>query len=677
MPIPLAKKVEVAEATSCRMMHVAGCPDDIGDEDITAYYAPLGTGAIEKVTWKRPPEKAEEAGKPTTPSQPHKEPQTTGLVTFRTARLLAQALQMLPPTVAGRRLAVQPYTPKTRADLAAEAQAKKLVAWYGQQRAAQPYAVPGQGLTPVQWPSHMPLIVKDFSHLLQPSSTSVAGAAEFQRKYFVEWKSPVSCPPPVLHASELGLGEEAAYRTLLGPRYERPFALQAQCWPALLRGLDLVAVSETSTGVALAALLPGIAHLKGQPPRSPRDGPAVLILAPSALACTQLVALAAAFPGLKVQGVHGPFDQRSRQAAEVLKGVDIVVGCPEPLLELCDAYCLPLQRASMLVLCGTTELLHNVAFEDRLRTLCSQIRPDRQMVLFAVAYSRGVERIVKEFMPQAARLHVRSHDEVGQNVVQDMQFYQTPKEAAHRLTRVLRRLETTQGTSRAAVLVESKHFGWDVLKVLQEEFPDALETFWDSSDAQWDRAQRYLRREPHARLVTSLTSLERVAAPDLDVVVVAEVPDNLGRYLKCLEYVGRSDRPGFAFTLLREKDAPMAYPIIGLWQAIGKAPPKLLLRFAKSFADPLLQKKDEAQGKKKKKKRKKKKKKSKKRKADSLDSENGDGAEEEKAPKKSKKRKSGEAADLQADAAPPLPELVAGNGDAAPNPTAKRKRRPK
>lgn len=65
-------------------------------------------------------------------------------------------------------------------------------------------------------------------------------------------------------------------------------------------------------------------------------------------------------------------------------------------------------------------------------------------------------------------------------------------------------------------------------------------------------------------------------------------------------------------------------------------------RFAKSFADPLLQKKDEAQGKKKKKKRKKKKKKSKKRKADSLDSENGDGAEEEKAPKKSKKRKSGE-----------------------------------
>lgn len=58
-----------------------------------------------------------------------------------------------------------------------------------------------------------------------------------------------------------------------------------------------------------------------------------------------------------------------------------------------------------------------------------------------------------------------------------MQFYQTPKEAAHRLTRVLRRLETTQGTSRAAVLVESKHFGWDVLKVLQEEFPERSTAF--------------------------------------------------------------------------------------------------------------------------------------------------------------------------------------------------------
>lgn len=51
MPIPLAKKVEVAEATSCRMMHVAGCPDDIGGVFPVSHVLPWDVWSITDTTF--------------------------------------------------------------------------------------------------------------------------------------------------------------------------------------------------------------------------------------------------------------------------------------------------------------------------------------------------------------------------------------------------------------------------------------------------------------------------------------------------------------------------------------------------------------------------------------------------------------------------------------------------
>jgi ATP-dependent RNA helicase DDX5/DBP2 len=54
---------------------------------------------------------------------------------------------------------------------------------------------------------------------------------------------------------------------------------QAQAWPILIAGADLVAVAKTGSGKTLAFLLPALHAYAGPSPSC--DGPKVLVLAPT------------------------------------------------------------------------------------------------------------------------------------------------------------------------------------------------------------------------------------------------------------------------------------------------------------------------------------------------------------------------------------------------------------
>ena len=65
-------------------------------------------------------------------------------------------------------------------------------------------------------------------------------------------------------------------------KFTEPSPIQTQSWPIILKGYDLIGIAQTGTGKTLAFLLPALVHIEGQPiARSQRDGPTVLIMAPT------------------------------------------------------------------------------------------------------------------------------------------------------------------------------------------------------------------------------------------------------------------------------------------------------------------------------------------------------------------------------------------------------------
>ena len=67
--------------------------------------------------------------------------------------------------------------------------------------------------------------------------------------------------------------------------FEAPTPIQAQCWPILSSGRDIIGIAETGSGKTLAFTLPALVHIldkkknKGQQKKG--GGPTMLVIAPT------------------------------------------------------------------------------------------------------------------------------------------------------------------------------------------------------------------------------------------------------------------------------------------------------------------------------------------------------------------------------------------------------------
>lgn len=46
--------------------------------------------------------------------------------------------------------------------------------------------------------------------------------------------------------------------------FQTPSPIQAQAWPILMQGMDLIGIAQTGTGKTLAYLLPALIHIEHQ-----------------------------------------------------------------------------------------------------------------------------------------------------------------------------------------------------------------------------------------------------------------------------------------------------------------------------------------------------------------------------------------------------------------------------
>ncbi len=63
--------------------------------------------------------------------------------------------------------------------------------------------------------------------------------------------------------------------------FKKPSHIQAQSWPILLSGRDLVGIAKTGSGKTLAFGLPGLVHVAARMKSSRVNRPYMLVLAPT------------------------------------------------------------------------------------------------------------------------------------------------------------------------------------------------------------------------------------------------------------------------------------------------------------------------------------------------------------------------------------------------------------
>ena len=360
-----------------------------------------------------------------------------------------------------------------------------------------------------------------------------------------------------------------------------PSPIQAQCWPLLLAGVDLVGIAATGSGKTLAFGLPALAHAAAQPPTRPPipAGPRVMVLAPTRELAAQIAGVlepVGVAAGQRVALAYGGVP-KGPQVAALRAGAAVVVGTPGRLQDLVDGGQLALARCSFLVLDEADRML-DLGFEPAVRALASATRADRQTAMFSATWPPSVRALAADFMAAPARVTVGSSDLAASHSVAQVVEVLDPWARDARLPAVLAKL-CPKG-ERAIVFVLYKKEAPRVEALLKRAGWRALAVHGDAAQSARTAAVDAFRAGTASVLVATDVAARGLDIPDVAAVVNYSFPLTVEDYVHRIGRTGRAGKTGVAHTFFSGvSDRARAGELINVLREAGQPVPAALLAF--------------------------------------------------------------------------------------------------
>ena len=222
---------------------------------------------------------------------------------------------------------------------------------------------------------------------------------------------PNNCMNPIINFHEAGFNQ-AIMNLIKKLGFENPTPIQAQGWPIALTGQDLVGIARTGSGKTLAFALPAIIHIAAQPALNPGEGPIALALCPTRELAQQVMAVCEEFgnlANLKTACLYGGAP-KSQQIRDLQAGADLVVATPGRLIDLLDMGKTNLHRCTYLVMDEADRML-DMGFEPQIRTILSQVRPDRQTCMWSATWPKEVQALARDFQTNPQQVEMKLIDD--------------------------------------------------------------------------------------------------------------------------------------------------------------------------------------------------------------------------------------------------------------------------
>jgi ATP-dependent RNA helicase RhlB len=168
--------------------------------------------------------------------------------------------------------------------------------------------------------------------------------------------------------------------------FSRCTLVQAEVLPLTLAGRDVAAQAQTGTGKTAAYLVTIFSRLLAGPAPEPRV-PRALVVAPTRELAVQVAADAeklGAHTGLVTEAVFGGMEYRE-QRAELVRGVDLLVGTPGRLLDYLRQGVTSLKSVQVFVV-DEADRMFDMGFVDDLREITRRLPgPGKRQTLFFTA----------------------------------------------------------------------------------------------------------------------------------------------------------------------------------------------------------------------------------------------------------------------------------------------------
>ena len=357
-------------------------------------------------------------------------------------------------------------------------------------------------------------------------------------------------PLPILNFNDFHGIPEAITKCFKEQGYTAPTPIQSQTWPILLSGRDLVGVAKTGSGKTMAFMVPGVMHILAQNPWQAGDGPNLLVLAPTReLACQiEEESKKVIKHGLDIYTtvLYGG-TPKGFQARALRQGVNVVIATPGRLIDLLEMKATNLLRVTYLVLDEADRML-DMGFEPQLRAICTQIRPDRQTLMFSATWPKEIRAMAASFQKDFVRICIGSEElHCNKDVTQHISVVRYHD----KLQRVLDIIKE-HGAKRYLIFTKTKKTADELFQSMMEyRLPQySMVIHGDKPQQHRDSCLDRFRRDPTSILIATDVACRGLDIKDLDVVINHCMPSNIEDYVHRVGRTGRAGKKGDAYSFL-------------------------------------------------------------------------------------------------------------------------------
>lgn len=394
-------------------------------------------------------------------------------------------------------------------------------------------------------------------------------------------------PKPVQTFQEASL-PDYILKEVADAGFAAPTPIQSQGWPMALTGRDVVGVAKTGSGKTLAFIIPAIIHINAQPLLKPGDGPIALIVAPTRELAIQIEQESKKFgssSGLKIGCVYGGIPKR-QQEHFLRSGVEILICTPGRMLDFLEKRTTNLKRTTYLVFDEADRML-DMGFEPQIKSIVSQIRPDRQVLMWSATWPKEVQTLAQQFLPNnKLMLKCGGHELQACDTITQVVRVVSKFEKENLLNESLRTY-VQQYSGKVLVFTATKRMCDQLSRGLSRAGWSAAAMHGDKRQEDRERVLQDFKGGRISILIATDVASRGIHVDDITCVVNYDFPGNIEDYVHRIGRTGRAGKTGIAISFFDEStDGRKAKKLIDILQNAKQDVPAELRKIASRNQGP-------------------------------------------------------------------------------------------
>jgi ATP-dependent RNA helicase RhlE len=334
--------------------------------------------------------------------------------------------------------------------------------------------------------------------------------------------------------------------------YTNPTTIQHRVYPVVMSGRDVCGIAQTGTGKTFAYLLPCLKQWKFSKEKYAQ----ILIIVPTRELVAQVVEAVkelTTYMSVTAVGVYGGTNINT-QAAEVMKGVDVLVATPGRLFDLLMNGAVKTKNIKKVIIDEMDEML-NLGFRTQIKNILDLLPAKRQNLLFSATITDEVETLMDTFFNEPVRVEAAPTGTPLENIEQV--GYAVPN--FHTKVNLLKLLLAEDETmTKLLVFVATKKLADELYTQLETIYPETCGVIHSNKEQnhRFNTVKQF--HEGNYRFIIATDIVARgIDISEVTHVINFDVPEVPENYIHRIGRTGRADKKGIAITFFTEKEKPL------------------------------------------------------------------------------------------------------------------------